>query len=318
MKSHVLGLALFSAIVIVASAQAQAQNGSLTRSFVSSAGVDTNACTIAQPCATFAQAYTTVGANGIVAALDPGKYGPITIIGPVTIKGYGWAAITAPASGFGIEVRAGPSDNVTLTGLQVDGAGAGNAGINLDSAGTLTVIDCVFQNFSNGTAIFSDPSGPVSILIKDTILTGSMRGIQLAVGYEGGADVVRAALDEVTVSNNANGVVIYSDTGPLEVLISNSHIDNNTNDGLTLIGNGGAAYANAILKNVTINQTPNPISMNGFSTLWVSQVTNTIVPGFASNGGIIVPNSSTNNTVFSDSTSHIGSSQVAIQAWEFQ
>ncbi len=58
--------------------------------------------------------------------------------------------------------------------------------------------------------------------------------------------------------------------------------------------------------------------MNGFSTLWVSQVTNTIVPGFANNGGIIVPNSSTNNTVFSDGTSHLGSSQVAIQAWEFE
>jgi hypothetical protein len=317
MKSHAFCFALFSATAVVASVPAQAQNGTLTRSFVSSTGVDTNACTIAAPCATFAHAYTAVGANGIVAALDPGKYGPITIIGPVTIKGYGWAAITAPANDFGIEVRAGPNDNVTLTGLQVDGAGAGSAGINLDSAGTLTVIDCMLQNFA-GTAIFTDPSGPVSILIKDTILTGSMRGIQLTVGYEGGADVVRAALDEVTVSNNANGVVIYADSGPLEVLISNSHIDNNTTDGLTLLGNGGAAYTNTILRNVTINQTPNPISMNGFSTLWVSQVTNTIVPGFANNGGIIVPNSSTNNTVFSDGTSHLGSSQVAIQAWEFE
>ena len=77
MKSHVFGFALLSAVAIVASAPAQAQNGSLTRSFVSSAGVDTNACTIAAPCATFAQAYTKVGANGIVAALDPGKYGPL-------------------------------------------------------------------------------------------------------------------------------------------------------------------------------------------------------------------------------------------------
>jgi hypothetical protein len=85
MKSHVLGLALLSAIAIVASVPAQAQNGSLTRSFVSSAGVDTNACTIAAPCATFAHAYTAIGANGIIAALDPGKYGPITITGPVTI-----------------------------------------------------------------------------------------------------------------------------------------------------------------------------------------------------------------------------------------
>jgi hypothetical protein len=86
MKSHLFGLALLSAIAIVASAPAQAQNGSLTRSFVLSAGADTNPCTITQPCASFAHAYTAVGANGIVAALDPGKYGPLAITGPVTIK----------------------------------------------------------------------------------------------------------------------------------------------------------------------------------------------------------------------------------------
>src|SRR5580700_6017658 len=104
MKPHVFGLALLSVSAIVASAPAQAQNGSLTRSFVSSSGVDTNTCTIAAPCASFAQAYTKVGANGIVAALDPGKYGPIAITGPVTINGNGWAAITAPAAGNGITI----------------------------------------------------------------------------------------------------------------------------------------------------------------------------------------------------------------------
>ena len=102
MKFHVFGSALLSAITIAASAPAQAQNGSLTRSFVSSSGVDTNPCTIAQPCASFAHAYTMVGANGIIAALDPGKYGPLTITGPVTINGNGWSAITATAEGNGI------------------------------------------------------------------------------------------------------------------------------------------------------------------------------------------------------------------------
>src|ERR1700721_2827460 len=113
MKSHGLGLALLSAIAIVASLPAQAQNGSLTRSFVSSSGVDSNPCTITQPCATFAHAYTAIGANGIIAALDPGKYGPLTIEGPVTINGNGWSAITAPASGNGITINAG-TGNVLL------------------------------------------------------------------------------------------------------------------------------------------------------------------------------------------------------------
>src|SRR5580700_3403077 len=123
------GLALAT---IVVGAPAQAQNGTLTRSFVSSAGVDTNACTITAPCATFAQAYTKIGANGIIAALDPGKYGPLTgtsaITSGVTINGNGWAAVTAPAGGNGITVNASTAngDIVHLNGLEIDGAGAGS------------------------------------------------------------------------------------------------------------------------------------------------------------------------------------------------
>jgi hypothetical protein len=46
---------------------------SLTRTFVSAAGSDANPCTITQPCASFAHAYSLTAASGIVAALDPGK-----------------------------------------------------------------------------------------------------------------------------------------------------------------------------------------------------------------------------------------------------
>jgi hypothetical protein len=84
---------------LLPAAPAHAQNGSLTRSFVSSSGLDTNSCMITAPCQTFAEAYTKISANGIIAALDPGKYGPIAITGPVTINGNGWAAITGPATG---------------------------------------------------------------------------------------------------------------------------------------------------------------------------------------------------------------------------
>jgi hypothetical protein len=69
---------------------------------VSSAGVDSNPCTIAAPFATFAAAYAAVEADGIIAALDPGKYGPLTITMPVTVNG--WAAITGTAQGNGITV----------------------------------------------------------------------------------------------------------------------------------------------------------------------------------------------------------------------
>src|ERR1700728_481861 len=119
MKSHLFGFALLSAIAIVVSAPAQAA----TRTFVSSGGADTNACAISQPCATFAQAYAATLPNGIITALDPGKYGAIATTGPVTINGNGWATITAPATNAGIIISA-VAGNVTLTGLEIDGAGA--------------------------------------------------------------------------------------------------------------------------------------------------------------------------------------------------
>src|SRR5580692_4645864 len=138
MRQRVLSLALL-AITLALTLPAQAQNGTLTRSFVSSGGLDTNSCMITAPCASFAEAYTKVGANGIIAALDPGKSGP------VTINGNGWAAITGTAQGNGITINA-VSGNVALIGLEIDGAAAAYNGIVFNSGSTLTVTNCIVQN----------------------------------------------------------------------------------------------------------------------------------------------------------------------------
>src|ERR1700681_167338 len=169
----VLPLTLLTATLALA-LPAQA---SLTRTFVSSAGSDANPCTITQPCATFAHAYSLTPASVIVAALDPGKYGPLTITGAITINGNGWAAITAPAAGNGITITtAGASDKVTLTGLNIDGAAAGYNGVVLNSAGSLTVTNCTLQNFAydgthptTGNGILMQPTaGTLAFTITNT------------------------------------------------------------------------------------------------------------------------------------------------------
>ena len=138
------------AAVLVVSLPAHAA-GTLTRTFVSSSGVDTNACTIAAPCATFARAYSQVAPNGIVAALDPGKYGLLTITGPVTIDGNGWAAITALVNGSGILIQAQSGDNVILRGITVDGGGASAPnGIEFDTGASLTITGCTVRNIGGG------------------------------------------------------------------------------------------------------------------------------------------------------------------------
>ena len=179
MKSHVLSFALLSAITIVAGTSANAQNGSLTRSFVSSSGVDTNPCTITQPCATFAHAYTMIAANGIVAALDPGKYGPLTITGPVTIDGNGWAAVTAPAGGIGIAVNTAinSGDTVILTGLKIDGAGAGGTtGISINVSGGGTVV-IESSRIAGGSPAILFQAGD-SLFLRNVETIGGGNGIQ--------------------------------------------------------------------------------------------------------------------------------------------
>jgi Right handed beta helix region len=341
-SKNVFVLPLLAALLacLLPAVPANAQNGTLTRSFVSSSGVDGNPCTIAQPCATFAQAYTKVGANGIVAALDPGKYGPLTITGPVTINGNGWAAITGTAQSAGITINA-VSGNVILIGLEIDGAGAAFYGIVFNSGSSLTVTNCTLQNFA-AYGIFMQPSsGPFDFAITNTTVSNNgQNGIYYApngngpVSASGLIDHVIATANEygivvyfpgttilsvsnsVVSNNSGGGVQIQSLNSPIEALISDSHIDANTQYGFFVSGNGGA-NTSVIVRNVTVNQTTNPIQMFGYVTLWLSQVTEAIVPGFLSNNGGIIASGS-NNAVFSDGTNHLGSSAVAIQNWSFQ
>ena len=244
MKFHVFGFTLLSAIAIVASAPAQAQNGSLTRSFVSSAGVDTNACTIAAPCATFAEAYTKIGANGIIAALDPGKYGAIAITGPVTINGNGWAAITAPAQGTGITISAG-SGNVILTGLEIDGAGTAYNGIVFESGAGLTISNCTVQNIgynaegtfgASGSGIMiAAASGNINFsIVNTTVVNNAYSGISFAPPSGSTATVI-GSIDHVVANNDDVGIWIFplgQYTGHATISISNSVASNNSGSGI--------------------------------------------------------------------------------------
>jgi hypothetical protein len=240
MKSQ-FGVALLSATAIVASAPAQAA-GTLTRSFVSSAGVDSNPCTIAAPCASFAAAYNAVQANGIIAALDPGRYGPLTISYPVTVNGNGWSAITAPAHGNGIAINAG-SGNVVLIGLEIDGAGAAYNGIVFNTGSSLTISNCVVKDFvtningqvgASGNGILIAPtSGPINFTIVNTI---AVNNAQAGIYYLPSNSVTAiGAIDHVVASNNSGEGIDFdlssATGGSAAVGISNSVVSHNV-DGI--------------------------------------------------------------------------------------
>jgi hypothetical protein len=265
----------------------------LTRTFVSSAGNDTNPCTITQPCATFAAAYNLVAADGIVAALDPGRYGPLNINGPITIDGNGWAAITAPAdSGGGIVISAGTSDNVVLRGLILDGAGTGFVGIYFSSGASLTVDGCVVRNMAqDGLRVFT-PAGATQTLTvsKSHFIDNGEAGILIDPF---GTSAITASIDRTESNGNTFGIFAQGNGGPgtLTLAVTDSAIANSGSYGIGVQSAPGDS-------NVNVTVTRSQIEGSGTSglladgmnaTLWLAQstVAGNVAGYTASHSGVI-------------------------------
>jgi hypothetical protein len=296
-----IGLAAALAAVLPA---IPAQATLLTRTFVSSAGSNSNPCTITQPCASFATAYSLTAPNGIISALDPGKYGPLTITGPITINGNGWAAITAPAGGNGITINAGGGDNVALTGLEIDGAGAGYNGIVLNAAGSLTVTNCTLQNFisafdttGNGIVIAPSTANLVTFVITNTIVSNN-KGFGVVHVPPGGTDSVRGVIDHVVATNNFNGIGINTSAsgGQTNVAISNSIVSNNSQYGVYI--NNGSASLTVAIDTATVSG-----SGVGIQALGTSKITlgRSVITG----SQVGVDNNTSPNTFYTYSDNHI-------------
>ena len=64
-------------------------NATISHTWVSSTGNDTNSCTRSAPCATFAGALAKTSAGGEIDVADSGDYGPVTISQAVSIEAVG-------------------------------------------------------------------------------------------------------------------------------------------------------------------------------------------------------------------------------------
>jgi hypothetical protein len=184
--------------------------GTAGRTFVSSLGADTNPCSLAAPCRTFAQAISQTASGGEVVVLNSAGYGPFTISQSV--------AITAPEgiyagisqgsdSGDGIDISAGPTDVVTLKGLTIIGPGAsastGN-GVFFETGATLHLEGCEVRGFNVDVLVTVNSQ----LSIKDTVVKDANFGIALLGNTAG---TMSASMDNVTVNNNGNvGIEVQS------------------------------------------------------------------------------------------------------------
>src|SRR5258707_1087318 len=139
---NVLAIAVFS-LAISSVAQAQA-----TRTWVSGVGDDANPCSRTAPCKTFAGAISKTAPKGEINVLDPGGFGAVTITKAITIRAECVEAGVLVSGTNGIVVVAGPSDDVNLEGLDIEGLGTGLDGIKFQSGHHLHVENCEIRQFS--------------------------------------------------------------------------------------------------------------------------------------------------------------------------
>jgi len=266
------------------------------RTFVSGHGSDSNPCSLAAPCRSFAQALTQTGAGGEITILDPAGYGSVTINKAVSIvnDGVGEAGVTV-TSGVAITVSTGASDVVNLRGLTLVGSGGGQNGIVFNNLGALDIQNCVIRGFGNavtGHGIAFVPTGTAALNVSDTIVSNAtMDGI---VVDPFGAGTVTAAFNRVqAIGNGGFGFFIdgSNSTGAVNVTIAHSTATNNRKSGVLGESNVGKAPTQVMVSSsVLSNNSENGVEDSGMnSTTYLARNTvvgNTTAFGVFSNGAL--------------------------------
>lgn len=250
-----------SFLAFLAPAIATAQSA---RTFVSGSGSDSNPCTVAAPCRSFAQALTVTNAGGEILVLDSAGYGTLTINKSVTITSppgiYG--GITVPSGGTGIAITYNNSGNIVLRGLTINGGGVGTTGISISTGSNVEVHGCVIGGMSqngisiseNGTTIIADTTisqngaaavymrassagGSNALTMSRVKLLNSDKGFQLSAASNGQG---YAAIDSSIVAENTSGFYLTTDTGTGGGTLFSTNTALHNNNSSFVVGAGAA------------------------------------------------------------------------------
>jgi len=149
---------------------------------------------------------------------------------------FGPAGVLQPGKALNaITINAGANDAATLRGLNIDGLDVADTGIQINSAASVTIANCVIErfNFYNGSAITAQPaSGTLKLSIIDTVLSENAHD-GIFVEPLGAANV-NGLIKRVTANNNrGNGVSLYAvaTTGKVDFAVVDSAAFGNGNAG---------------------------------------------------------------------------------------
>jgi len=259
------------------------------RVFVASYGNDANPCTFGSPCKTFQQAVNVVDAGGEVTAIDSAGFGPINISKAVTITspdGVEAGIVPAVSGGNSITINAGPGDDVSLSGLTMDGGGTGN-GILFDSGKSLTVENSRMRHFTHG--ILFQPNASSSLTVSNSLLSANYDGI-IAIPTGSGSFTIVINRGEA-INNINNGIEVDGNncTGTVNVTVSDSVVSGNTDAGI--FGGTDSSHAPTtimVFRSVIANNSTGLFSSGVGATLFLAYSTVTgNAGGWAAGPGVL-------------------------------
>jgi hypothetical protein len=290
-KIALLPTLLVTALVgLLPAAPAQA---AAARTFVSATGSDTNNCAnVASPCRHLAAAYAATAPNGEIYVLDPANYGSLTITGPVSIEGHGWASIAPVANSPAITINAHTGDKINIIGVVLDGTAlTGTDGIVFNGGGSLNIQDSVIRNFGSEGGIFFQPSASSQLSVSNTLISDNAADAILI--FPLGSGTMTGVLDHVVMENNAgSGLDVSSSTQAVNVTVSDSVLAN-SQDGVAIASNGATVQIMVrnctIANNAIVGLTANTPNANG-ATIRVTRSTitgNTTGWSILNNGAVL-------------------------------
>jgi hypothetical protein len=233
-----------------------------SRTWVSGVGDDANPCSRTAPCKTFAGAISKTAAGGEIDALDPAGYGALTITKAITIDGGGGQVASVLVSGTnGIVVQAGPTDQVILRNLRINGIGTGINGIRWLAGKSLTVENCDIFGFTTNGIDIATAGGKVLVLntvssnnggnglsvISTNTTFVDIRNSTFAFNTNGvlaGSFSIVTATGSDASSNSQAGWVASAGSGTAVLTVASSTAANN-NVGVQAGGAGAPSTTNA-------------------------------------------------------------------------
>jgi hypothetical protein len=282
-----------AALALAVTLPAVPANAQVARTYVSAAGSDSNNCAnVATPCRHLATAYLATAPNGEIYVLDPANYGSLTITGPVSIEGHGWASIAPPnnngSGSVAITINANAGDRINIIGVVLDGTNLPlTTGIQFNSGGTLTVRDSVIRNFTaNGIWFRPNSSNSSNLYVANALISDNSAGVE----YEPtGTGTMTGALSHVDMENNGGvAFAAYSSTQAINVTISDSVVEHNGN-GIASTSGAGLLVSVMVFDSTIANNTVGLLANLTGGRIWVtrSAITGNANGWEAMNGGSV-------------------------------